>query len=70
MRLLSVYDVAECLGIRPATVYRWAQEQRLPSVKIGSLIRFREKDIEDFVEMRFRPAKVCVEPGQRQAKVV
>ena len=61
MRLLIVSEVAEMLSIKPWTLYKWAREGHIPSVKIRGFLRFREEDIEEIVEAGYRPAKVGVE---------
>lgn len=41
-RLLDVNEAAVMLGLKPATLYRWAYERRLPRVKLlGGALRFR-----------------------------
>lgn len=45
-KLLTPLEVAERLGITPATVRRWANEGRLPAVRLGRLIRFHPDDID------------------------
>jgi len=60
-RLLTPRDVAERLGLRIFTVYRWAYDRRIPTVKIGSLLRFREEDVVGLVNNGFRPARSEVE---------
>lgn len=50
-------EVGEYLGVSPNTVRRWANEKRLPLVKVGSLNRFRPQDIREWVEGRAQPAE-------------
>ncbi len=49
-KLLKVEDVARMLSIRPITVYSWAEQGKLRSLKISRLLRFRESDIHDFIK--------------------
>jgi len=49
-RWLSVDDVAEYLGIKRFTVYKWVQRLGLPSKKIGRLLKFRRSEIDEWVE--------------------
>ncbi len=49
-KLLSVQDVANLLNIKPMTIYLWAEQGRLKSVKFGRLLRFKEADIKDFIK--------------------
>lgn len=48
--LLDVPQVAERLNVSERSVRRWAYEKRLSSVKLGKLLRFKQKDVEQFVE--------------------
>ena len=49
-RLLDVKEVGELLSINPFSVYRMALKGQLKSVKLGKLRRFRESDIQVFIE--------------------
>lgn len=53
--LLGVEEVAEYLGLVPATVYRWCREWRLPCLKLGRNWRVRPEALEDFLESGERP---------------
>ncbi|MGI9050347.1 MAG: helix-turn-helix domain-containing protein [Rubrobacteraceae bacterium] len=53
--LLGVEEVAEYLGLVPATVYRWCREGRLPCLKLGRNWRVRPEALEDFLESGERP---------------
>jgi excisionase family DNA binding protein len=35
--LLAAADVAELIGIKETTVYRWCKEGKLPCLKVGKL---------------------------------
>ncbi len=50
-RLLTVNEVAERLGVAPHTLYRWFEQGRLGGVKVGRLVRFREEDIDAFLDV-------------------
>ena len=49
-RWISVDDVAEYLGIKRFTVYKWVQRLGLPARKIGRLLKFRRSEIDNWVE--------------------
>ena len=49
-RLLTIQEAAEKLGVRPNTLYLWVSKKRIAHRKIGRLVRFRECDLEEFVE--------------------
>ena len=50
IRLLTAPQVAAALGFTVDWVYRKAKKGELPSVKIGSSVRFREDQILEYLE--------------------
>jgi excisionase family DNA binding protein len=48
-------DVAAYLGVSWKTVRKWAQERRIPIVKVGALNRFRPSDIRAWVASNAHP---------------
>lgn len=63
-RLLDVHEAAALLALKPATLYQWAYERRIPVVKLfgpRGALRFRLSDIEALVARSVRPA--LREPG-------
>jgi len=50
--LLGVEEVAQYLGVRPVTIYRWCREGRLPCVKLGKVWRIRRSSLEEFIRGR------------------
>jgi excisionase family DNA binding protein len=56
-RLLTVAEAASLLGVKRSTLYQWAREGRLPSVKLlGRALRFRESDLQRLINKSVRPA--------------
>ncbi len=55
-RLLNVRQVAEYLQLKESTIYSWAQEGRIPAIKIGRTWRFRRADLDEWLERHLRPA--------------
>ena len=51
-RLLSVRQVSQILGSHPHTIYGWVEEGKLPCLRIGSRIKFRESVIEEWLAKR------------------
>ena len=52
-RLLRAREVAELLGLSPATVLDWFEDGRLPGFKLSSrAVRFRESEILAWLEER------------------
>jgi excisionase family DNA binding protein len=39
--ILTIEEVASYLRLKPQTIYKWAQEKRIPAVKLGKEWRFR-----------------------------
>ena len=55
-QLLDVVAAAEMLGIKRSTLYQWAHEGRVPSVKLlGHALRFRLTEIEKLIASCDRP---------------
>jgi excisionase family DNA binding protein len=52
--LLDVQEAAAKLSLAPSTVYRLSREGKIPSLKIGSTLRFRTSDLSDFLCSRAR----------------
>lgn len=49
-KLLTPFQLAEVLGVRPGTVYSWVSRGvGLPYVKIAGTVRFREKAVMDWL---------------------
>ena len=58
-RLLAVREAAALLSVKPATLYQWAYQRRIPTVKLfgpKGALRFRLSDIERLIAHGVRPA--------------
>lgn len=56
-RLLNVREAAEYLGLQPSTLYQWAYERKVPTVKLlGKSLRFRRSDLDRIIDRGVRPA--------------
>jgi excisionase family DNA binding protein len=54
-RLLTTRQVAELLGLSPATVLRRWRAGELPGYRLGSnVLRFSARDIDEYLEQRRR----------------
>jgi excisionase family DNA binding protein len=49
-RWLSVDEIAEYLGIKRDTVYKWIGENRMPAHKVGRLWKFRKEEVDEWVK--------------------
>ncbi len=48
--LLNVKQVADYLQLKESTIYSWAQDEKIPAIKIGRTWRFRETDLNEWLE--------------------
>ena len=55
-RLLSVEETGSILGLKPSTIYSWACERRIPTVKIGRALRIKLSTVEKLIKDCERPA--------------
>jgi excisionase family DNA binding protein len=53
--LLAATDVAELVGVKETTVYKWCKEGKLPCLKVGKHWRIRREALEDFLKESERP---------------
>lgn len=49
-RLLSVDEVADFLGVKRDTIYKWINRHGLPARKAGRLWKFRRDEVEDWFD--------------------
>jgi len=62
--LLNIHQVADYLQLNLSTVYQWAQQGRLPAIKLGGRWRFRRADLDRWLEAQTRRPEVA-DRGQR-----
>ncbi len=48
--LLGAEDVAEMVGVKETTVYKWCKEGKLPCLKVGKRWCVRREALEDFIK--------------------
>jgi excisionase family DNA binding protein len=48
--LLNVREVADFLRVNATTVYTWARQGQLPAIKVGRSWRFRQSDLEMWLD--------------------
>jgi len=54
-QLLDTKAVARRLGLQVSTIRKMRYQGRLPYVKLGRAIRFKEEDIEGVIAKGYRP---------------
>jgi excisionase family DNA binding protein len=50
--ILTLEEVAHYLRLKPQTIYKWAQEGRIPAAKLGKEWRFRRSVIDRWLDDR------------------
>jgi len=55
--VLTVQQVAEYLSVDPKTVYRMVGRSELPGFKVGGSWRFRQEDIDRWIEDQKKRAR-------------
>lgn len=66
-RLLSADEVASFLGVKRDTVYKLIDRNGLPAVKVGRLWKFRQRQVDEWVNSQPSRQKVDADnspPGQ------
>lgn len=48
--ILTLEEVAHYLRLKPQTIYKWAQERRIPAVKLGKEWRFRRSVLDRWLD--------------------
>jgi len=48
-QILTVDDVAKMLQMSKSTIYKYAERGIIPSIKIGTSLRFKDEQIKQFV---------------------
>ncbi len=52
--LLTYKEATEILAVKPQTLRQWVSTKRIPYVKIGSAVRFRPDQLEEFIRSSTR----------------
>ncbi len=48
--LLTVQELAQLLHVKAATLYAWAAQGKIPSLKLHGLLRFRQDEINQWLK--------------------
>ena len=52
--LLNVKQVAAYLQLKESTIYSWAQDGKIPAIKIGRTWRFRRTDLDAWLQRHLK----------------
>ena len=56
-RLIDVEEVAHMLDMSKDTIYKWACQRKIPSVKCGRLTKFDLQEIDNWIKRNSRKEK-------------
>ncbi len=51
-RCIGIKEAAEHLGVKVETLYAWIHRKQIPYYKVGRLVKFRNADIERWLNER------------------
>ena len=51
-KLLTPEDICEMFGIKTSTLYAWTSRGQIPYLKVNGILRFREKEIEEWLKSK------------------
>ncbi len=57
-KLMTPEQLSKYLDIKIRTVYSYAQSGQIPGVKIGGQWRFRQDDIDQWIENKINPTRI------------
>ena len=57
INLVSVKTVAEMLGLAPKTIHNWVYLRKIPYVKCGQKVMFRQKSLKAWLNRKEKEAK-------------
>ena len=55
--ILTIEEVAAYLRLTPQTIYKWAQEKRIPEVKLGKECSFRRSILDRWIDEQILSAE-------------
>jgi excisionase family DNA binding protein len=51
-KFFNIQELSEYLGVTINTLYSWVSQKKVPYVKVGRLVRFDVKKIDEWLESR------------------
>lgn len=55
--IMTVPEAAKVMRVAEVTTRKWVAERRIPHIRLGSRIMIRKKDVIDFLDKNYHPAK-------------
>jgi len=55
--IMTVPEAAKVMRVAEVTTRKWVAERRIPHIRLGSRIMIRERDVIDFLDKNYHPAK-------------
>lgn len=59
-KLLTIQQVCEILQVSQSLVYKWVHYRYIPHIKIGTMLRFRESDIDRWVKVKMKRGRTVL----------
>lgn len=56
-KLLDIKQLGELIQVSRSTIYKWVNMGFVPYFKLGTFVRFRESDIEKWLQKRHRKGR-------------
>jgi excisionase family DNA binding protein len=69
MKILTVKEVGDLLQVKPSTIYSWAEQKLIPSLKINGVVRFDEADIRDWISRCKKDGECYNNPIQARSSI-
>lgn len=57
-QLLSIQEVSEKLSVKQSTLRAWVFQRKIPCVRLGRLVRFKQSDLSRWLESAGEEQKV------------
>lgn len=61
-RWLSGEEISVYLGVTRETVYKWLSEKKLPTHKVGRLLKFKKEDVDVWVKAQSNSHEIKPNP--------
>lgn len=67
MRLMTVPEVASAIRVSAGTVYRWIEENRVPSIRVGNAVRIPRRWLDRMIAEAERASESKSGPASPEA---